>query len=393
MKSESKKILLLGLFLFSLGFIEAQNALYNSGNLRIHSSGNLGFHADLINEVPFDNNQGLAGFYGNRPLQVRGSISPTFTDVEFMVANNIFLDNPITVLNNTNFVDGDVLTPLNDQTIFLNFQDTGFFTGENDTSKITGFAAIANRGFFSFPVGDTEQLRPLILDSEANTELAICAYFSENPSNPSSIIENFDTEEKIQSIGNISNNEFWIVQSNVEAKVTISWNTRSGLASIPNAEVEDIIVVGWNKQSNQWIVIGNTARSGDLNQGFITSQPFVPNEFAAITFGTLPLPTDTFAVNNPSLGNYFLSPNGDNINDFLRIEGISESPNNTLHIFNQFGQKVYQKENYINEFYGVSNIGSLVYKQDIGLPEGIYYYLVFLHDLNLEYQGFLYLER
>ena len=72
---------------------------------------------------------------------------------------------------------------------------------------------------------------------------------------------------------------------------------------------------------------------------------------------------------------------------------MSESPNNSLLIFNRFGQKVYEKINYVDEFIGISNTGSFVLSQDIGLPQGFYYYLVTLDDLELEYQGFLYLER
>ncbi len=382
------------LILFFAGFgVRAQNALYNSGNLRIHTDGNLGFHANLINDVPFENNQGLAGFYGNFPLRVSGSIAPTFNDVEFLVLDNVRLENSINVLNNTNFIDGNVETPLSDQTIFLNFRDTGFFTGENDASKVTGYAAMTDRDIFSFPVGDDEQLRPLLLNAQENTSLAVCAYFFEDPTNPVSIPQSFDVERKVRRIGTVSNREFWILQSDTPSTVTISWNPRSDFASIPNLEPEGIIVVGWSKQSNQWIIIGNTAQSGDLNQGFVTSETFVPNEFEAITFGTVPLPTDTFAVNNPTLGNYFLSPNGDGTNDFLVIDGMSESPNNSLRIFNRFGQKVYERINYVNEFNGVSNTGSFVLNPDIGLPEGFYYYLVTLDDLQLEYRGFLYLER
>ncbi len=379
--------------LFIAGLAQAQTALYNNGNLRIHAGGNLGFHTDLINDVPFDNNLGLAGFYSNTPIQVRGGVSPTFTDVEFFVPSNLFLSNTLNVLNNANFIDGNVLTPQNDQTIYLNFGDVGFFTGENDDSKVTGFAAIENRDFFSFPVGDQTQLRPLMLDSEGITPLAICAYFFEDPSNPSSILDSFDVNEKIRDIGTVSDREFWIVQSDVTSTVTISWNPRSNLALIPNATAEDIIVVGWSKQSNQWVIIGSSARSGDISQGFVVSEPFIPSDYAAITFGTLPLPTDTFAVNNPTLGNYFLSPNGDGTNDFLVIDGMEESPNNSLQIYNRFGQKVYERINYVNEFVGESNTGNLILSQDIGLPEGIYYYLVTLDDLQLEYQGFLFLDR
>ncbi|SNZ01889.1 gliding motility-associated C-terminal domain-containing protein [Flagellimonas pacifica] len=387
-----KKLFYIPIFIFA-GYLNAQTALYNSGNIRIHTNGNIGFHTNLINETAFDQNGGLAGFYGNAPLTVQGSIPPTFNDIEVMVPSDVFLQNSINVINNVNFVDGNVLSPLNDQTTYLNFSNDGFFTGENDASKVAGFAAIFNRNFFSFPVGDQSQLRPLIFESQSETPFAVCAYYFENPSNPTSFSESYNVEEKVRDIGTVTNREFWVFQSDVTATVTISWNERSALASIPNTTADSIIIVGWSKSSNQWVIIGNSAQSGDINQGFITSNPFLPNDYDAITFGTVPLPTDTFAVNNPTLGNYFLSPNGDGTNDFLVIEGMSESPNNSLRIFNRFGQKVFEKINYVDEFNGVSNTNSLILNQGIGLPEGVYYYLVTLDDLKLEYQGFLFLDR
>lgn len=387
------KKLLVTILVLSFGFSQAQTALYNNGNIRIHSGGNLGFHTDFINEVAFEDNEGLAGFYGETQLLVQGTIPPSFNDVEFLVSNSLFLENTVNVENNANFVSGNVSTQPSTRSILLNFKTNGFFTGENDTSKVVGFAAAENRSIFSFPVGDEEQLRPLMLDAEGTTPLAICAYFFENPSSPSSISESFNTDDKVRDIGTVSDREFWILESDVTSAVTISWNPRSNLEAIPNVTFDDIIIVGWSKQASRWIIIGNAAISGDLTQGFLVSQPFVPNDYAAITFGTRPLPTDTFAVNNPTLGNYFLSPNGDGTNDFLVIDGMEESPNNSLRIFNRFGQKVYEKVNYVNEFTGLSNTGSLVFSQDIGLPEGIYYYLVTLDDLELEYQGFLFLDR
>lgn len=388
-----KKLFYIVLTLFAGLIIQAQPALYNSGNIRIHPNGNLGFHTDFINDSAFDQNEGLAGFYGDEAMLVLGNISPTFRDLEFMAPNSVFLRNSINVSNNVNFIDGNVDTPQDNQAIYLNFMDTGFFTGENDASKVSGFAAITNRSIFSFPVGDENQLRPLMLESQSNTTLAVCAYFFEDPSNPASIPESFDVVEKVRDIGTVSDREFWIIQSDVPATVTISWNSRSALGLVPNATLEDIIVIGWSKSANRWVVIGNTAISGDITQGFVTSETFVPSDFAAITFGTVPLPTDTFAVNNPTLGNYFLSPNGDGINDFLVIDNMSESPNNSLRIFNRFGQKVYEKINYVDEFVGDSNTGSFYLSQDIGLPEGIYFYLVTLDDLELNYQGFLFLDR
>lgn len=378
-------------FLLLASLVMAQTGLYNAGNFQVH--GNMGLHTNFFNDANFDQTQGLVGFYGSSTIQVSGNIPPTLWDTEILVDNNVFLQQPVNVRNNVNFAYGNFLTPKNNQAVYLNFMDQGFFTEASNQSKVTGFAAVNNRDFFSFPVGDQVLLRPLILDSESVSPLSICAYFFENPSNPSAIPENFDVEQKVRNIGTVSDREFWIVQSDAPAKVTIGWNTRSALVAIPNATLESVIVVGWNKAANQWTVIGNTAVSGDINQGFVTSETFVPSEYAAITFGTIPLPTDTFAVENPTLGNYFLSPNGDGINDILVIDGLEESPNNHLTIYNRYGQKVFEKINYTNEFRGVANTGSFVPNQNQGLAEGVYFYLVTLEDLGLEYTGFLFLDR
>ena len=50
-------------------------------------------------------------------------------------------------------------------------------------------------------------------------------------------------------------------------------------------------------------------------------------------------------------------------------------------------------QNYVDEFNGVSNVDNFVINREQGLPEGMYYYLISLDDLGLNYQGFLYLER
>ena len=112
-----------------------------------------------------------------------------------------------------------------------------------------------------------------------------------------------------------------------------------------------------------------------------------------LLLGQLPLPTDTFAVNNPTLGNYFVSPNADGINEFLVFDNLDGTGNNQVDIYSREGLKVFTQANYTNEFRGVANTGSMVLKQDIGLPEGFYYYTISLPDLELNYQGFLFLDR
>ena len=83
-----KKITLL-VFLLVSSWSFAQTALYNSGNLQIHEQGQMGFHTNLINDGSFDENAGLAGFYGDLPLTVSGAFAVTFFDVEISNPDNV----------------------------------------------------------------------------------------------------------------------------------------------------------------------------------------------------------------------------------------------------------------------------------------------------------------
>jgi gliding motility-associated-like protein len=93
------------------------------------------------------------------------------------------------------------------------------------------------------------------------------------------------------------------------------------------------------------------------------------------------------------LDNYLLTPNNDGINDVLVIEELELSPNNTIQIYDRNGLKVFELNNYTDEFNGFSNIDNLVINREQGLPRGVYFYLINMIDLGLNYQGFLVIER
>ncbi len=68
------------------------------------------------------------------------------------------------------------------------------------------------------------------------------------------------------------------------------------------------------------------------------------------------------------------SPNGDGYNDFYVITGIQGYPDSQLDIFNRWGNLVYSKKGYTNDWNGISNNGN-------ELPDGTYFIVV---DLNME---------
>jgi gliding motility-associated-like protein len=95
-----------------------------------------------------------------------------------------------------------------------------------------------------------------------------------------------------------------------------------------------------------------------------------------------------------STDNFIVTPNGDGINDALEIPEIALSPNNTIHIFDRYGLKVFEMQNYTNtEFTGVATTNNFVIAKDKGLPSGVYFYILSLDDINLDFQGFFYLAR
>lgn len=379
--------LLVFVLLLQVTRLGAQSALYNSGNLRIHEGGQLGFHTNLINDGVFDENSGLAGFYGIAPLTISGALPPTLFDIEISNDTNVGLNTVVNVNNNLNFIVGDFFTPKDEPQYYLNFLADSFYNGESDISKVNGYATVTDLQNFTFPVGDGMQVRPLVLRSQSANTLAKCAYFFENPNNPSTFTGTFDTERRPPQLGGVSTREFWRLEGDVPSTVQITWNGRSNMGELTD-DVTKIVVVGFSKTTGRWEILAGGAAAGDLNEGLVVSALFVPDEYEALTFGATGEPRDYL-----TLDNYLVTPNGDGRNEALEIPELELSPNNHLQIYDRFGLKVFEMSNYTNQFVGYSNVNNFVIGRDEGLPEGVYFYVVSLKDLELDFQGFFYLAR
>ncbi len=367
--------------------LQAQTALYNSGNIRIHDEGQIGFHTHLINNAAFDQNLGLAGFYGSSTISVSGAFMPVFFDAEIANDQGVLLNTGMSVASNTNFIAGNFITPRQQRDIYFNFLQNAFYVGESDPSKVDGYVTLNNEQNFMFPVGDSEQLRSLTLNSSGTNSFAKCAYYLESPTNPTTFPESFDPTKKPRTMGNISEVEFWHLEGSVSSNIQISWNQRSNMAALTE-EVEKIIPVGWSIAGRSWVNLGAASVVGDLSQGFLISENFVPDDYAVITFAS-----EATAKELLTLDNYLVTPNGDGVNDALYIEELELSNDDTISIFNRQGQKVYEEDNYTNGFTGYSNVDNLVINRAAGLPNGVYFYVIAMKDLKLNYQGFLYLEN
>ena len=375
---------------FGLTPVFSQEAFHNYGNIQLHNTAAVGFHLDLINNGTFDQNMGLVGFYKDfGQLTISGAFNPVFYDAEIAVDGGLVLETSISVNNNGNLIIGDIITPRNQSNIYSNFMDISFYTGESNLSKVDGYAAITNKESFVFPVGNDERLRSLSLESMAINALAKCAYFFEDPNNSQSLSEVYNTSRTDSEYATVSNREFWRVEGDVPSYVTLTWDVFSDIPNLAEY-ISDIKVMGWSKAEQQWVNLGNTAVEGGRDYGSVTSDLIVPNEYEIITLGGNDDALQTF--DTIELDNYYMTPNGDGRNDILELDGITQSPNNSLQIFNRYGVLVYSKENYRNEFDGRSNRDSAI-NQRSGLESGVYFYIISMHDLRQKHQGYLYISN
>jgi len=132
------------------------------------------------------------------------------------------------------------------------------------------------------------------------------------------------------------------------------------------------------------------------NSGFICGETITTDESALEVYDkVLHVPTG-------------FSPNSDGINDTWRIARLQIYPNNIVKVFNRWGEKVYEKKGYYNEWDGTNMFNSFSSnnipflstldaspKNTVGnkLPEGTYYYIIDLGDGSDIIKGYVYIKR
>ncbi len=385
-----KFFLFISCVLFMCITSNAQTAFQNSGNVQIHKGGNIGFHTNVVNNGTFNQNVGFAGFYSlNGRLSVSGNNKMSFNTIEIDVFRDLFLETSLEVTNNLSFLSGKVVTPRNDLGVSLNFLDYYVYAGENDSNYVDGYAVTSNNSEFTFPIGDDNSLRSMLLPNQAKNSTYSGAYFRENPNSPSTFNTSFDTSKRQELLVKVSEVEFWDLNGTEETEVVLTWDRDSNIALLTK-DITTLSVVGWDINSNMWVDLGSENIMGNLYTGSVESVSFNPKDYEIITIGSDfkgVLGEESFFIANS------FSPNGDGINDYLVIEGIERKPNNLLQIFNRWGALVYSKEKYDNTWDGTSE-HKLTIGKGRGLPTGTYFYLLKIYDTDDKtYTGFIHLLR
>lgn len=369
--------------------IRAQG-INNAGQLYIGSGASVGIYGDLINTGSWVSEASTFGFYGTEETRVQGNIPIEATYLEIAKdQGNVELQNSIIISEVCLFVSGDFITDPALEAHVIEFGPGAIPLGSGQLSKIRGWSRALDRDQFTFPLGGRDSYHPLTFQSNEPLAVASAAYVDENPTTPVSLPFSFNIGLKDFRIGDISVEGFWFFRASGIASISMAWFPADNLSTIAE-ELREIILVGWNRNRSIWEPIEVASRSGQVSQGSLTTELFNPGIYEAFALATV---SALFEDGNAVAGDYFVSPNGDGINDALVLEHLElEGKNNQIHIFNRAGQKVFEYTNYTNQFTGFANSGSTLFGSGSRLPDGVYYYIVELLDDGLRFQGFFVLD-
>ncbi|PKP15478.1 MAG: hypothetical protein CVU07_09980, partial [Bacteroidetes bacterium HGW-Bacteroidetes-23] len=186
----------------------------------------------------------------------------------------------------------------------------------------------------------------------------------------------------------------------------------TGMEIFSNVVVRDLLPSGYRfvsattsvgnyaSSSGEWIIPSLGSMSDAALQ--ITAEVLGFGDYTNIAFIDSSDPGDSDGSNNSSqvtivpicltVFNEF-SPNNDGFNDFFIIDCIENFPNNRVEVYNRYGNLVFEKSGYKNNWDGKANVSG-AYRKNEGLPVGTYFYIIKFGDgLSKTKTGWLFIAK
>ncbi|MBL4662977.1 MAG: gliding motility-associated C-terminal domain-containing protein [Flavobacteriaceae bacterium] len=316
--------------------------------------------------------EGFTRFEGNAVQQLSGGTISYFYNVLFDNDNSdtasFELSSEISIGGEANFNEGIVKN--NDFGGTIIFEDDATHTGVYDGSHVDGHVIKNGDDSFIYPIGDAQFFRYAAISTPDNTtDVFTAKYFFENPDT------NYPLASRTGVIELIDNQEYWTITregGNSDVLLTLSWEegttTPTEIAANPQSAIH---IVRWDEIQQLWVDEGGLV--DEANKTVTT--PLRLEDYGVFTLGRVNegiiLPGDVVIYNG-------VTPNGDGKNDYLIIDGIQNLANNNVQVFNRWGVKVFETNDYDsseNIFNGYSD-GRLTINRNEKLPTGTYYYVL-----------------
>lgn len=175
----------------------------------------------------------------------------------------------------------------------ISFSPLATISGVSGTQYTDGYVRKQGNSEFLFPIGQTRYAPVKIIPSIdlVNIPVIDAAYFAANPNVIGSTMD-------AATVSYVSTSEYWDISSPepfTTAKISFTWRTNtSGVQTITNGVFDDLIIVGFNRTTNQWQQIPSlidvtsvlSETSSISGGGSITSFNDVElDDFSAFTLG------------------------------------------------------------------------------------------------------------
>lgn len=376
--------------------VSVQSSFFNEFTGTFVNDGEVIFRAHISNDGTWNFTEGLMGYTrleAEQLQRIEGTRPSQFYD---LLLNNptethaYDLHHELEVFGSVDFYKGVVNTRTTDGV--FTFYPEALALDPSDESYVDGRVHKLGSEQFRYPIGDAGFYRPMQsfgANSQDNWLAAIYHYENSDPY--------FPHQAKEEGIARINTSEYWELtdyelQDNVYISLFLEGRTTGEEFMDPANEP---ILVAWNVNKQQWEDIGSVIEE----DGSRITSIFEVELYSAYTLAIKEEieedeeEEDTFEIFNA------VNPNDSGGNEYFKIAGLENYPDNEVSIFNRWGVEVYQTTAYDskgNVFNGYSD-GRVTIKKKKELPEGTYFYVVRrIHPetgKRLTNAGYLYLTR
>jgi len=259
------------------------------------NDGNLYFFGDIANDGYFGDGFGKEYIKGcnNEVTNISGNGGTEFNDLEVDNSAGVDIAHHVRIKSSLTFRNGILNTDRATESHRVTFYEGATYKRSSDTRHINGSVAKQGSGTFVFPVGDGEHLSPVKIKAEQAFDFYSAKYYSLNLG----FIEwaqggQFSIQNRDFNIQKVQGREYWKLKGAQSTRVTLYWSNYSEINEFTD-NINNLVVVGWD--GDKWVNLGKTEIFSFLGTGTVTSKPFVPNQYSAITFGVADTDGDGYA--------------------------------------------------------------------------------------------------
>lgn len=328
------------------GSVENQGTIVNNGQMKVAGAWiNSGMYQPGTGQITFNS-------ISKTVPQIIHHNGQTFTTVMLSGGSKKVLLSDLVITNGIHF-DRGIVEAAGDARLI--FGDRMQISGASDSSHVHGIVYQKGSGYKLFPLGNGVKYLPVEL-TDVEDPASMVGVQSLEFANV--------TLSKPSSLASISDKRYWYIDvaSGSMPNSTIVLPLRDESAF---ADPERVVVAESASLTDDFTSIGRTVNENARETGRIESAFSVTKPFVALASTAREL--ELIVYNAVSK-----SPGYDN--RYVRIENIELFPENTFSVFNRWGDKIFQVENYDNDqnvFRGRENINS-----DAELVSGTYFYVL-----------------